>query len=90
MLVMLMPLFGGDLGLTEPAREVSEDGVTLLCGPYNHTGVPGTVGTGGLASIAAVCAWSDGKTTGFGVGVAGPSGEDVAGLTADAHDRVAD
>jgi hypothetical protein len=80
-----LPLFGGDLGLTEPAHEVSRDGMTFLCGPYSHTGVPGTVGTGGLASIAAICTWSDGETAGFGVGVAGPSVDDVTKLTADAR-----
>jgi hypothetical protein len=85
----VLPLFGGDLGLDEPAHEVTGDDMTFLCGPYSHTGVPGTVGTGGLASIAAICAWSDGKTAGFGVGVAGPSVEDVAGLTAEARAEVA-
>jgi hypothetical protein len=85
----VLPLFGGKPGLTEPAHEVTRDGETFLCGPYRHTGVPGTVGTGGLASIAAICAWSDGGTAGFGVGVAGPSVEDVVGLTSEARAGVA-
>jgi hypothetical protein len=81
----VLPLFGGDLGLTEPPHDVAEEGVRLLCGPYSHTGVPGTSGTGGLASISAICTWSDGETAGFGVGVAGPSVEDVARMTAGAR-----
>ncbi|MFN2545499.1 MAG: hypothetical protein ABR600_13165 [Actinomycetota bacterium] len=81
----VLPLFGGGLGLSEPPHDVAEEGVHLLCGPYSHTGVPGTIGTGGLASISAVCAWSDGETAGFGIGVAGPSVEDVARMTAGAR-----
>jgi hypothetical protein len=83
-----LPLFGGENGLTEPARPTNGAGVTMLCGPYSHTGVPGTEGTGGLASIAAVCAWSDGATSGFGLGVAGTSVDDVARLTSMAREAV--
>jgi len=83
-----LPLFGGGNGLTEPADATKGDGVRLLCGPYSHTGVPGTEGTGGLASIAAVCAWSDGETAGFGIGVAGLSVDDVARLTSEARAAV--
>jgi hypothetical protein len=83
-----LPLFGGGNGVTEPPSEVAGDGVTFLCAPYSHTGVPGTVGTGGLASIAAVCTWSDGETAGFGIGVAGPSVDDVAGMTDEARGKV--
>lgn len=83
-----LPHFGGAAGPTEPPREVARAGATFLCAPYSHTGVPGTVGTGGLASISAVCTWSDGATSGFGVGVAGLSVEDVLKLTAEARDAV--
>ena len=83
-----LPLFGGENGLTEPARTTNADGVSMLCGPYSHTGVPGTIGTGGLASIAAVCAWSDGATSGFGIGVAGTSVDDLARLTSEARAAV--
>jgi hypothetical protein len=84
----ILPLFGGEFGPTEPPRQVREQGTPLLCAPYSHTGVPGTVGTGGLASISAVCTWSVDGTSGFGVGVAGPSVHDVAGLTAQFHSAV--
>jgi hypothetical protein len=84
----VLPLFGGDLGLSEPPHDVSRDGVRFLCAPYSHTGVPGTQGTGGLASISAICTWSDGEVAGFGVGVAGPAVEDVARMTAEAHAEV--
>jgi hypothetical protein len=81
----VLPLFGGDLGLSEPPHDVPRDGVRFLCAPYSHTGVPGTEGTGGLASISAICTWSDGKVAGFGVGVAGLAVEDVARMTAEAR-----
>jgi hypothetical protein len=85
MMDQVLPLFGGENGPTEPAREMSRDQVGFLCAPYSHTGVPGTQGTGGLASIAAVCTWSHQGIAGFGVGVAGPSVEDVLRLTAEAR-----
>jgi hypothetical protein len=85
----VLPFFGGDLGLSEAPRDVPTDGVSFLCAPYSHTGVPGTQGTGGLASIAAICTWSDGEVAGFGVGVAGLAVKDVAGLTAKARAAVA-
>jgi hypothetical protein len=88
MMDAILPLFGGELGPTEPPRQVNEQGTPLLCAPYSHTGVPGTVGTGGLASISAVCTWSVDGTSGFGVGVAGPSVNDVARLTAEFHSAV--
>jgi hypothetical protein len=81
----VLPLFGGDLGLSEPPHDVPRDGVRFLCAPYSHTGVPGTQGTGGLASISAICTWSDGEIAGFGVGVAGLAVEDVARMAAEAH-----
>jgi hypothetical protein len=84
----VLPFFGGDLGLSEQPRDVPRDGVGLLCAPYSHTGVPGTTGTGGLASISAICTWSDGEVAGFGVGVAGLAVEDVANLTAVARAAV--
>jgi hypothetical protein len=84
----VLPLFGGELGLAEPPRSWPSGGTSFLCGPYSHTGVPGTVGTGGLASIAAVCTWSEAETSGFGVGVAGPSVEDVLRMTAEARAAV--
>jgi hypothetical protein len=84
----ILPLFGGELGLAEPARSWPSGGTAFLCAPYSHTGVPGTVGTGGLASIAAVCTWSEDETSGFGVGVAGPSVEDVLRMTAEARSAV--
>jgi hypothetical protein len=83
-----LPLFGGDLGLSEPPGEVAGQATTFLCAPYSHTGVPGTEGTGGLASIAAACTWSDEETAGFGVGVAGLSVEDVARMTEEAYRQV--
>jgi hypothetical protein len=84
-----LPLFGGDLGLSERPRDIPREGVALLCAPYSHTGVPGTEGTGGLASISAICTWSDGEVAGFGVGVAGLAVSDVADLTAEARAAVA-
>jgi hypothetical protein len=84
----ILPLFGGDLGPTEPPRETRSAGFVLLCAPYSHTGVPGTVGTGGLASISAVCTWSADGTAGFGVGVAGLSVHDVSRLTTEFHAAV--
>jgi hypothetical protein len=84
----VLPLFGGELGPTKPPREVRSARVPLLCAPYSHTGVPGTLGTGGLASISAVCTWSAAGTAGFGVGVAGPSVDDVADLTTEFHAAV--
>jgi hypothetical protein len=86
----VLPLFGGELGLAEPARQQLREGTSFLCAPYSHTGVPGTVGTGGLASIAAVCTWSEEETSGFGVGVAGPSVDDVLRMTAEARSAVVD
>ena len=83
-----LPLFGGELGPTEPPQDRPLGGATFLCAPYSHTGVPGTQGTGGLASIAAVCTWSEGETAGFGIGVAGLSVEDVARMTAEAQSGV--
>jgi hypothetical protein len=88
MMDAVLPLFGGGLGPGEPPREVALGATGFLCAPYSHTGVPGTQGTGGLASIAAVCTWSDEETAGFGVGVAGPSVDDVVRLTAEARSRV--
>jgi hypothetical protein len=82
----VLPLFGGSEGLGEAPGDVTEGGMTFLCAPYSHTGVPGTVGTGGLASISAICTWSDGETAGFGIGVAGPSVADVVRMTADARE----
>lgn len=86
----VLPLFGGDLGLSEPPHDVPRDDVGFLCAPYSHTGVPGTEGTGGLASISAICTWSDGEVAGFGVGVAGLAVEDVARMTAEAHTEIAE
>ncbi|HEX2025447.1 MAG TPA: hypothetical protein VHH92_03525 [Actinomycetota bacterium] len=84
----VLPLFGGDLGPTEAPQEVRNAGLSLLCAPYSHTGVPGTIGTGGLASISAICTWSEAEATGFVVGVAGPSVDDVAHLTTEFHTAV--
>lgn len=84
----VLPLFGGELGVTETPRGMTGDSVRFLCAPYSQTGVPGSAGTG-LASIAAACTWSDGETAGFGVGVAGPSVEDVLRLTDEARTAVA-
>jgi hypothetical protein len=86
----VLPLFGGEAGPSEPPRELRRDRAVFLCAPYGHTGVPGTEGTGGLASIAAVCTWSDGGIAGFGVGVAGLSVEDVLALAAEARTAVED
>jgi hypothetical protein len=83
-----LPLFGGDQGVSEPPREVAGGATTFLCAPYSHTGVPGTQGTGGLASISAVCTWSDEETAGFGIGVAGPSVDDVVRMTDEAYREV--
>ena len=83
-----LPHFGGAAGPSEAPREVARAGATFLCAPYSHTGVPGTEGTGGLASISAVCTWSDGETSGFGVGVAGPAVGDVLKMTAEARAAV--
>jgi len=85
----VLPLFGGEQGPIEPPRETRSAGFSLLCAPYTHTGVPGTVGTGGLASISAVCSWSADGTAGFGVGVAGLSVTDVSRLTTEFHAAVA-
>jgi hypothetical protein len=84
----VLPLFGGGPGLGESAREHPQGGTAFLCAPYSQTGVPGSIGTGGLASIAAVCAWSEEETSGFGIGVAGPSVEDVLRMTAEARAAV--
>ena len=84
LLESILPLFGGEPGVSEEPRDMPRNGVRFLCAPYTHTGVPGSAGTG-LASIAAACTWSDGETAGFGVGVAGPSVEDVLRLTDEAR-----
>jgi hypothetical protein len=80
-----LSLLGGENGTTEPPAEMEFEGVTFLCAPYSHTGVLGTVGTGGLASISAVCTWSDETGGGFAVWVAGPSVEDTLKRTAEAR-----
>jgi hypothetical protein len=80
-----LPHFGGEQGPIEAPADYNFDGTTFLCAPYSHTGVPGTEGTGGLASIAAVCTWSDGELAGFGIGVAGVDVQQVLGWSAEAR-----
>jgi hypothetical protein len=84
-----LPLFGGQVGPTEAPIPRPLDEVTYLCAPYSHTGVPGTEGTGGLASISAACTWSHDETSGFMVGVAGLSVDDVLRRAAEARSAVA-
>lgn len=83
-----LAMLAGENGPTEPPTEMSEAGTTFLCAPYSHTGLPGTQGTGGLASMSAVCSWSDQNSGGFGVWIAGASVGDTLKRTAEAREAV--
>ncbi len=79
-----LPMFGGEAGPGAPPEDLSKEGMRFLCAPFNTTGVLGTSQPGGLASMSAVCVW-DGKTSGFAIGVAGRSVDEVLGWTAEAR-----
>lgn len=83
LLLAALPHFAGEHGPRETPRGVKVNGEPFVCAVYDHTGVPGTVGTGGLASLSAICAWSGERTAGVGVGVAGALLEDTAKHTAE-------
>lgn len=83
-----LALLGGGNGTTAPPAEMTSAGGTYLCAPYSHTGVLGTTGTGGLASMSAVCSWADEDGGGYGVWVAGAGVEDTLDRTAEAREAV--
>jgi hypothetical protein len=80
-----LAILGGTQGPTTPPAPAEHAGDEYLCAPYSHTGVIGTIGTGGLASMSAVCTWADEDGGGFGVWVAGAGVEDTVQRTAEAR-----
>jgi len=78
-------LFGGLTGLDENPTDHREDGTSFLCAPFQTSGVVGTPHASGLAALSAICVWDDGRTVGFGVGVAGVDVRTVLEETAESR-----
>jgi hypothetical protein len=61
-------------------KEHNEAGVSFLCAPFRRGQ--------GMVSMSAACVWKDGKTAGFGLGVAGRSVDEVFRWTVEARKLV--